>query len=100
MACLVKQHDNDTWDAKRIRRRPAVCSWRRWLRRIDCHDQRPVLVRPAKEKILTKSEQVRPEIKSAARRAVLPKNRRLVSAERSSEQVRSPNLSRLLLSGG
>ena len=34
--------------------RPAVCGWH-WgerLRRITCHDQRPVLVRPAKKEIL------------------------------------------------
>ncbi len=30
-------------------------SFRERLRRIACHDQRPVLVRPAKEKILTES---------------------------------------------
>ena len=51
------------------------------LRRIACHDQRPILVRPAKEKVLDQSEQARPEIKSAARRAVLRKNRRLVGTD-------------------
>src|SRR5207244_10579547 len=44
-------------NVERVRRRPAICSWRGWLRCIACHDQRPLLVRPAKEKVLTELEQ-------------------------------------------
>ena len=36
----------------------AAVGLREWLRRIACHNQRPVLLRPAKEKILTKLEQL------------------------------------------
>ena len=53
------------WDAERVRFRSAVCGWslREQLRQIACHDQRPVLVRPAKEKILTELEQFIPDPK-------------------------------------
>jgi hypothetical protein len=54
MAGLVKWHDADVGDAKCIRFRSAVCgrSFREQLRRIARNDQRTVLVRPAKEKVL------------------------------------------------
>ena len=58
MARLVEWHDDHARDAERVRFRSAVRRRRLrvWLRRITCRCQRPVLLRPAKEKILTKLE--------------------------------------------
>ena len=60
MARLVEWHDDHARDAERVRFRSAVrrCHVCEWLRRIPCRCQRPVLLRPAKEKILTKLEQL------------------------------------------
>src|SRR5947209_19351704 len=54
MACLVEWHDDYPWNAERARFRSAIRrrSLREQLRRIPWRCQRPVLVRPAKEKIL------------------------------------------------
>src|SRR2546430_1591614 len=54
MARLVEWHHAHAWNAKRLRFRSAVRGrrFREQLRRIDCRRQRPVLVRPAEEKIL------------------------------------------------
>src|SRR6266480_4096457 len=54
MARLVEWHDDYSWDAERVRFRSAIRrrSLREQLRRIPCRCQRPILVCPAKEKIL------------------------------------------------
>src|SRR5262245_42502456 len=69
MAGLVEQHDDFSWHAECVRRRPTICGrrFRERIRRIACHDQRPVLVRPAKEKILTTLEQLRPAVLAVPR---------------------------------
>src|SRR4029077_6079470 len=43
---VAQQSHGHAWYAERDRRRSTVCSWflRERLRRVDCHDQRPVLV--------------------------------------------------------
>src|SRR5205807_9604219 len=58
MARLVEWHDDHARDAERVRFRSAVRRrrLREWLRRIPCRCQRPVLLHPAKEKILTSWE--------------------------------------------
>ena len=53
---------------------PFVAGTRERLRRIACHDQRPVLVRPAKEKILTSRNSLDPG--PAAQRSRFPKTLR------------------------
>ena len=72
MARLVKWHDDHRWNAKRLRLRSAVrrCRLREWLRRIPCRCQRPVLLRPAKEKILDSQNRLDPnQVRCAASRA-------------------------------
>src|SRR6478752_4127967 len=56
MAYLAEWHDDHARNAKRVRFRPAIPGrrLREWLRPIPCRCQRPVLLRPAKENILTK----------------------------------------------
>jgi hypothetical protein len=51
---MKNEADDFPWDAERVRFRSAVCgsSHREQLRHLACHDQRQVLLRPAKEKIL------------------------------------------------
>ena len=93
---LVKQHHNHSRDAKRLRSRPAICGRRsrQWVRQIARHYQRPILVPPAKEEVLA-VRTVNILNKPAARRAVLPKNRRLSSAE-----VISPRMTRIARMSG
>ena len=54
MARLVEWHDDHSRDAERVRFGSAIRRRRLrvWLRPIPCRRQRPVLVRPANEKIL------------------------------------------------
>src|SRR5438045_7074521 len=63
MARLVKWHYDHRWNAKRLRLRSAVrrCRLRAWLRPIPCRCQRPVLLRPAKEKILDSQNRLDPK---------------------------------------
>src|SRR5437762_13059871 len=86
MARLVEWHDDHARDSECVRFRSAVRRrrLREWLRRVPCRCQRPVLLRPAEEKILVGP--VDTVIASAAEgwcatiRA--SKNRRLASAQR------------------
>src|SRR5204863_9670529 len=87
MARLVEWHDDHARDAECVRFRSAVRRrrLREWLRRVPCRCQRPVLLRPAEEKILVGRNNLPENSKaqeiSVARRSVLRKNRRLPRAE-------------------